>query len=130
GRPRPARSARVRPTAFPNSGRPTREVGSAPRGLTAPGPANSISEHAHSGPRGGPRRLPSLAVPSVARVLGMRYLGARSATEPDERPATKPRPARRPAPPMLSIDLTGKRAFVAGVADDRGYGWAICKALA
>jgi enoyl-[acyl-carrier protein] reductase I len=31
---------------------------------------------------------------------------------------------------MLSIDLTGKRAFVAGVADDNGYGWAIAKALA
>ena len=31
---------------------------------------------------------------------------------------------------MLPIDLTGKRAFVAGVADDRGYGWAIAKALA
>lgn len=31
---------------------------------------------------------------------------------------------------MLPIDLSGKRAFVAGVADDRGYGWAICKALA
>ncbi len=31
---------------------------------------------------------------------------------------------------MLSIDLTGKRAFIAGVADDQGYGWAIAKALA
>src|SRR6516165_10072439 len=31
---------------------------------------------------------------------------------------------------MLSIDLTGKRAFVAGVADDAGYGFAIAKALA
>jgi enoyl-[acyl-carrier protein] reductase I len=31
---------------------------------------------------------------------------------------------------MLSIDLTGKRAFVAGVADDGGFGWAIAKALA
>ena len=31
---------------------------------------------------------------------------------------------------MLPIDLTGKRAFVAGVADDNGYGWAIAKALA
>ena len=31
---------------------------------------------------------------------------------------------------MLGIDLTGKRAFVAGVGDDRGYGWAITKALA
>jgi enoyl-[acyl-carrier protein] reductase I len=30
---------------------------------------------------------------------------------------------------MLPIDLTGKRAFVAGVADDNGYGWAIAKAL-
>ena len=31
---------------------------------------------------------------------------------------------------MLGIDLGGKRAFVAGVADDKGYGWAIVKALA
>ena len=28
------------------------------------------------------------------------------------------------------FDLTGKVAFVAGVADSTGYGWAICKALA
>jgi len=31
---------------------------------------------------------------------------------------------------MLPIDLSGKRAFVAGVADDKGYGWAIVRALA
>jgi enoyl-[acyl-carrier protein] reductase I len=31
---------------------------------------------------------------------------------------------------MLGIDLGGKRAFVAGVGDDRGYGWAIAKTLA
>ncbi len=31
---------------------------------------------------------------------------------------------------MLPIDLSGKRALVAGVADDRGYGWAIVRALA
>src|SRR6266702_3726035 len=31
---------------------------------------------------------------------------------------------------MLSIDLRGKRALVAGVADDGGYGFAIAKALA
>ena len=30
---------------------------------------------------------------------------------------------------MLPIDLTGKRALVAGVADDKGYGWAIVRAL-
>lgn len=31
---------------------------------------------------------------------------------------------------MLSIDLTGKRALVAGVSDDGGFGFAIAKALA
>ena len=31
---------------------------------------------------------------------------------------------------MLSIDLSGKRAFVAGVADDGGFGFAIAKRLA
>src|SRR5437660_11875695 len=31
---------------------------------------------------------------------------------------------------MLSIDLSGKRALVAGVADDAGFGFAIAKALA
>jgi enoyl-[acyl-carrier protein] reductase I len=31
---------------------------------------------------------------------------------------------------MLSIDLSGKHALVAGVADDVGLGWAIAKALA
>ena len=30
---------------------------------------------------------------------------------------------------MLSLDLTGKRALVAGVADDAGFGFAIAKAL-
>ena len=29
----------------------------------------------------------------------------------------------------LNVDLTGKKAFVAGVADDNGFGWAISKAL-
>lgn len=31
---------------------------------------------------------------------------------------------------MLKIDLKGKIAFIAGVGDDQGYGWAIAKALA
>src|SRR3954464_4239276 len=30
---------------------------------------------------------------------------------------------------MLSIDLSGRRALVAGVADDAGFGFAIAKAL-
>ncbi|KAM0840586.1 hypothetical protein ACQ4PT_059558 [Festuca glaucescens] len=34
------------------------------------------------------------------------------------------------APQGLPIDLRGKKAFIAGVADDNGYGWAIAKALA
>lgn len=41
--------------------------------------------------------------------------------------------ARRVAPSTrmaLPIDLKGKTAFVAGVADSTGYGWAIAKALA
>ncbi|KAG0611353.1 hypothetical protein M758_7G135000 [Ceratodon purpureus] len=33
-------------------------------------------------------------------------------------------------PSGLPIDLRGKRAFIAGVADDQGFGWAIAKALA
>ena len=31
---------------------------------------------------------------------------------------------------MLNIDLKGKRAFIAGVGDDQGFGWAIAKMLA
>ncbi|MEN9654364.1 MAG: hypothetical protein RL235_476 [Chlamydiota bacterium] len=31
---------------------------------------------------------------------------------------------------MLNIDLKGKRAFVAGIGDDHGFGWAIAKMLA
>lgn len=31
---------------------------------------------------------------------------------------------------MLSINLKGKKVFIAGVADDKGFGWAIAKALA
>ena len=31
---------------------------------------------------------------------------------------------------MLKIDLTGRRAFVVGIADDGGFGFAIAKALA
>ena len=31
---------------------------------------------------------------------------------------------------MLKIDLKGKTAFIAGIGDDQGFGWAIAKALA
>ncbi|XP_047325414.1 enoyl-[acyl-carrier-protein] reductase [NADH], chloroplastic-like [Impatiens glandulifera] len=36
----------------------------------------------------------------------------------------------KPVSSGLSLDLRGKRAFIAGVADDNGYGWAIAKSLA
>ncbi|KAK9284418.1 hypothetical protein L1049_023590 [Liquidambar formosana] len=32
--------------------------------------------------------------------------------------------------PPLAKKKTGKRAFIAGVVDDNGYGWAIAKSLA
>ena len=31
---------------------------------------------------------------------------------------------------MIGIDLRGKKAFIAGIGDDQGFGWAIAKALA
>ena len=31
---------------------------------------------------------------------------------------------------MLGIDLKGKKAFIAGIGDDQGFGWAIAKSLA
>lgn len=41
-----------------------------------------------------------------------------------------PTPSNSNIPSMLNIDLTGRRALVAGVADDGGYGFAIAKSLA
>lgn len=35
-----------------------------------------------------------------------------------------------PVPAGLPIDLRGKKAFIAGVADDQGYAWGIAKCLA
>ncbi|KAI3913157.1 hypothetical protein MKW98_007173 [Papaver atlanticum] len=39
-------------------------------------------------------------------------------------------PETNPTLPGLPIDLRGKRAFIAGIADENGYGWAIAKSLA
>jgi hypothetical protein len=40
-------------------------------------------------------------------------------------------PTQVPQPFLIfSCDISGKKAFIAGVADDNGYGWAIAKALA
>ncbi len=43
---------------------------------------------------------------------------------------TTPAAAAPSSASSLTIDLTGKRALVAGVADDQGFGFAIAKALA
>jgi enoyl-[acyl-carrier protein] reductase I len=46
-------------------------------------------------------------------------------------PAAGVHHARRVAPSMVSaVDLTGKTAFIGGVADSSGYGWAIARARA
>src|SRR3989440_407615 len=97
---------------------------------------------------GAPGRRPSAVLPHQARSRrrGRRVLqfarpdGERDpGREADAGPHLYAR--ARPPPPtypgrrevlhlMLSIDLRGKRALVAGVADDGGYGFAIAKALA
>lgn len=55
-----------------------------------------------------------------------------SSTSKFDRVVTKAmsEPEERKPSPGLPIDLKGKRAFIAGVADDNGYGWAIAKSLA
>ena len=51
---------------------------------------------------------------------------------PAAAPRSVARAARSVAPVQMgyNLDLSGKVAFVAGVADSTGYGWAIAKALA
>ena len=57
--------------------------------------------------------------------------GAMLVGAPATRVPTQASAVRAMAPQMaLEVDLKGKVAFVAGVADSTGYGWAICKALA
>ena len=66
--------------------------------------------------------------------FGLLALGA-AAVSGFQMPHVAPPPrtaARAGASPTMAgpFDLKGKVAFVAGVADSSGYGWAICKALA
>lgn len=39
-------------------------------------------------------------------------------------------PRKKRMDDMLGINLKGKKAFIAGIGDDQGFGWAIAKALA
>src|SRR5262249_5944640 len=62
----------------------------------------------------------SPAVAQPERCMGHRTRSARLAS----------RRGARDMALMLPIDLSGKRAIVAGVADDGGFGFAIAKAMA
>src|SRR5215469_6870933 len=65
--------------------------------------------------------MPSLAIRRHIRGQAMGH-------DPSRGLAKSTRPSHHPQ--MLNIDLRGRRALVAGVADDAGYGFAIAKALA
>ena len=65
-----------------------------------------------------------VAAPLVALALGFSV-----PTAPLPRVHVEPR-APSPVAVAKCNDLKGKVAFIAGVADSTGYGWAICKALA
>ena len=68
-----------------------------------------------------------------ARLVVGAFIGAGTASSPcrlSQSTAAPQLDVRMGDPGALGLDLTGKVAFVAGVADSTGYGWAICKALA
>ncbi|XP_044509003.1 enoyl-[acyl-carrier-protein] reductase [NADH], chloroplastic-like [Mangifera indica] len=62
---------------------------------------------------------PSLQSLAVRPVKSVKFVTRAMSVENENKPL-----------PGLPVDLRGKRAFIAGVADDNGYGWAIAKALA
>ena len=65
----------------------------------------------------------------VAALMGLTEAFLSSSSLP--RPAARLQRRTSEAPRMaLPIDLKGKTAFVSGMADPNGYGWAITKALA
>lgn len=71
----------------------------------------------------------------LARTLTLCAAASASAYSIGPAPARAAVQHRAPVAPVMSsglksMDLTGKVAFVAGVADSTGYGWAIAKALA
>ncbi|KAI6685909.1 hypothetical protein NL676_031822 [Syzygium grande] len=64
-------------------------------------------------------------------MLPFRGISSSSGVKSDK-PVTKAMSEASQSKPSsgLPIDLRGKRAFIAGIADDNGYGWAIAKSLA
>ncbi|KAG7035831.1 Enoyl-[acyl-carrier-protein] reductase [NADH], chloroplastic [Cucurbita argyrosperma subsp. argyrosperma] len=83
----------------------------------------------------GNSKAPSFAkLSSSSNISSLPFFQRRfiSSSVKNERTVTKAMSEANDSKPIsgLSIDLKGKRAFIAGVADDNGYGWAIAKALA
>ena len=68
----------------------------------------------------------ALSLASVAHAF-VPGAGSRALAAPRR---ASPAGAGRDVSMKYGVDLTGKVAFVAGVADSSGYGWAIAKALA
>src|SRR5262249_1761673 len=89
--------------------------------------------HRGRGPGQQPRRAAPSATRGAAQRIGpapaftTRRFGSMSYGRPRDASSI---PILERARPMLTIDLTGKRALVAGVSDDGGFGFAIAKALA
>jgi len=75
--------------------------------------------------------LVSTSVDAFAPSLGVGRSTFAARTQSSAATQNAPHAASRGTPLMAaSIDLKGKTAFIAGVADSTGYGWAIAKALA
>ncbi|KAL0558713.1 hypothetical protein IC582_003294 [Cucumis melo] len=81
------------------------------------------------------KAIPWAKLWSVYNVSSLKYFHLNSNTSSSTKfgkLATKARSGSSENGPIsgLPVDLKGKRAFIAGVADDNGYGWAIAKSLA
>lgn len=71
-----------------------------------------------------------MAVLKLACVVAMAASGSAFVARPFHAPVRAGRKTNAAPRMAASIDLKGKVAFIAGVADSSGYGWAIAKALA
>ena len=123
-------AAPMRAAAAPRAA-PARGRAPKPRATPAPAGRRSIAAAAASNGglaidlRGGRRRGEAMR---AARGAARPAAGGRP--RPRERARAPPAP-RAHAPPSQPLpNLSGKKAFIAGVADDQGFGWAIAKALA
>ncbi|KAL6506004.1 Enoyl-[acyl-carrier-protein] reductase [NADH], chloroplastic [Orobanche hederae] len=87
-----------------------------------------IAHFGHETKGSGQAKLSSLSL-SATRLFSKCYDGNLLKSERHVIKATSGTSEKQPLP-GLPIDLRGKRAFIAGIADDNGYGWAIAKSLA